>query len=182
MNSKSIFASKTLWLNLLGPVFTLLAAHGLSLTPDQQLATVGIVMSAANIVVRLFTSKPVHVVAPPAALLVPMLMVSVGLVLAACAGGSVKPIPLPDAKTLFAQACAGISTANGAFQAVSPALLVAGKLSQAQIDQEKATFAVASGRCDNPPVDATTGAIDYQALAIDTAGDAAAVYLLLAAR
>jgi hypothetical protein len=114
------------------------------------------------------------IVAPMAALIV------TAAVLTACSGTSVSVAPLnpADAQLMFKNACAGISTANGMFQADAPALIVAGKLTQAQIDQEKTIFAVASGRCDNPPVDAT-GAINYQALAIDTAGDAATVYLLL---
>jgi hypothetical protein len=103
--------------------------------------------------------------------------------LTACSGTSVNlaPISPADAQLMFKNACAGISTANGMFQADAPALIVAGKLTQAQIDQEKSIFALASGRCDNPPVDAS-GQVNYQLLAIDTAGDAAAVYLLLSGK
>jgi hypothetical protein len=85
MDSKSIFASKTLWLNLLGPLFTLLAAHGLALTPDQQLGCVGIVMSGANIVMRLFTNRPVHVVTPSPAIVLAMLALVAAPGLSGCA-------------------------------------------------------------------------------------------------
>ena len=68
MNSKSIFASKTLWLNILGPLFGYIGTkYGLALTPDQQLAVIGIGMAGANALMRLVTRQPVHVTAPPKA-------------------------------------------------------------------------------------------------------------------
>lgn len=64
MESKSIFSSKTFWLNLAAPVFVYLSSKGLNLTPDQQMAAVAIAMSAANVAVRFFTSQAVHLAAP----------------------------------------------------------------------------------------------------------------------
>jgi hypothetical protein len=177
MDSKSIFASKTLWLNLLGPVFTLLAAHGLALTPDQQLAAIGIVMAGANIVVRLFTSQPVHIVTPPA---VALLALSLGgaLALGGCAQLGLTGNPTADAPKLFQDACLGLTTADGMFQSASPSLIAAGKLDPGQLAQEKAIFAVASNQCAHPPVDAG-GAVNYAALAMSITADAGAIYLIL---
>lgn len=63
--SKSLFSSKTFWANLLAPVFVWLAAkYGLQVDPDTQAALVGGVMSVANIILRVFTSQPVHVTTP----------------------------------------------------------------------------------------------------------------------
>ena len=60
--TKNILASKTLWLNLLGPVFTFLATkYGLNLDPDSLAQVVLIIMGIANIVLRRFTSQPVTI-------------------------------------------------------------------------------------------------------------------------
>jgi hypothetical protein len=59
---KSIFSSKTFWLNILGPVFAYLATkYGLNLDQDTQAEIVLIVMSIANIILRRFTSTPVTI-------------------------------------------------------------------------------------------------------------------------
>ena len=57
--TKSIFRSKTFWLNLVG-AFTLLVP-GLPIAS----ATIGLIMTGLNIANRLLTDQPVHVVAPP---------------------------------------------------------------------------------------------------------------------
>jgi hypothetical protein len=49
---KSIFASKTFWLNVLGPVFAFLATkYGLNIDADSQMQIVLAVMAIANIIV-----------------------------------------------------------------------------------------------------------------------------------
>lgn len=64
MDSKSIFQSKTLWLNILGPIFLWLGAkYGLQLDADTQGAIVTVLMLIANVGMRLVTTGPVHVVA-----------------------------------------------------------------------------------------------------------------------
>lgn len=55
MKSKSLFVSKTFWLNLLG--VGALLVPGLPLAP----ATLGIVLGALNVGNRLLTDGPVHV-------------------------------------------------------------------------------------------------------------------------
>jgi hypothetical protein len=68
--------------------------------------------------------------------------------------------------------CGAISVADGYFQAAAPALVVAGKLSQADLDSEKLIFTLAQKTCANPPADlAAAGA---QLLA-----DTGAIYLLV---
>jgi len=73
----------------------------------------------------------------------------------------------------FQTACNGLTTADAAFQAASPALIASGKLTAAQVSQEKAIYAVASNQCLHPPADPQTAAVDIVA-------DAAAIYLLIA--
>jgi hypothetical protein len=59
---KSIFTSKTFWLNILGPVFAFLATkYGLQVDADTQAQILLIVMAIANIVMRRFTSSPVTI-------------------------------------------------------------------------------------------------------------------------
>lgn len=55
MRSKSIFASKTFYLNLLG--VATLVVPGLNIAP----ATIGIILAALNVGNRLLTQGPVHV-------------------------------------------------------------------------------------------------------------------------
>ena len=55
MRSKSVFASKTLWLNLIGAAVTLLAV--LPIDPD----TLVYILSGLNIATRVITTGPVHV-------------------------------------------------------------------------------------------------------------------------
>lgn len=101
-------------------------------------------------------------------------VVSLALVLAGCSSGSVS------APQIFTDACLGLTTANNAFQAASPALIAAGKLNQNQVAQEKAIFAVASAECASPPIDPTTGAVNYPQLATSIIADAGAIYLIIA--
>jgi hypothetical protein len=93
--------------------------------------------------------------------------------LSACGTSGGSPIPADDLQSIFQNACAGVSIADGAFKAVSPALLVSGTLTQSDLDKEQATFAVAQTTCATPPA-------DLQTAAIDLLGDASAIYLLLA--
>ena len=58
-DAKNILLSKTLWLNILGPVFAYLAARGINVSPDAQVQIVLGLMSIANIIMRRFTSTPV---------------------------------------------------------------------------------------------------------------------------
>ncbi len=59
---KSIFASRTFWMNIVGPIFTFLATkYGLDVDADTQAQIVLIVMAIANIVMRRFTKAPVAI-------------------------------------------------------------------------------------------------------------------------
>lgn len=59
---KNILFSKTLWLNILGPVFLFLASkYGINLDPDTQLQIALVVMGLANAILRKFTSQPVTI-------------------------------------------------------------------------------------------------------------------------
>lgn len=59
---RSIFQTKTFWLNLLGPIFLMLNnKYGIQLDADQQLAICVILMGIANIIMRRFTSTPVKI-------------------------------------------------------------------------------------------------------------------------
>lgn len=63
--SKSIFASKTFWANILGPVFVWLATnYGLNLDPVTQGEAITVVMALANIALRKLAVQPVHVITP----------------------------------------------------------------------------------------------------------------------
>lgn len=55
MKSKSIFTSKTFWLNAIG--VATLVVPGLNIAP----ATIGIILAALNIGNRVLTQGPVHV-------------------------------------------------------------------------------------------------------------------------
>lgn len=55
MKSKSLFASKTFWLNALG--IGALVVPGLPLAP----ATIGLILAALNVGNRMLTQGPVHV-------------------------------------------------------------------------------------------------------------------------
>jgi len=84
MDSKSIFKSKTFWANALGPLFLWLAAKGVDLSPDDQAALITVVMMIVNIVLRSITKQPVHVVTPPAVIVLPALAFAL-MALSACA-------------------------------------------------------------------------------------------------
>ena len=60
--SKSIFASKTLWANILMAALAFLNSHAqtLPLSPD----VLALIMAGANIGLRLLTTQPAHIVAP----------------------------------------------------------------------------------------------------------------------
>ena len=60
---KSIFASKTFWVNIVALVATISTAFGLDLglDPDKQVAVVGGIMSLVNIVLRFITKDAVSV-------------------------------------------------------------------------------------------------------------------------
>jgi len=65
-DSKSIFASKTWWMNVLGPIFAFLTTkYGLNLDADTQAQVVLIFMAVANIVMRRFTNRPVTILPSP---------------------------------------------------------------------------------------------------------------------
>lgn len=63
MEAKSIFASRTLWANVIGGVAAVATAFGLDLGLDAeaQTAIVGGIMAVINIVLRLLTTSPVTV-------------------------------------------------------------------------------------------------------------------------
>lgn len=79
---------------------------------------------------------------------------------------------LPDAYKL---GCGAISVADGYFQAAAPALVIAGKLQQADLDSEKAIFAGAEATCNHPPADLATAGTQLIA-------QAGSIYLLLATK
>ena len=63
MEAKSIFASRTLWANVIGGAIAIGTAFGLDLDIDAeaQTAIVGGIMAVVNIVLRFMTSAPVTV-------------------------------------------------------------------------------------------------------------------------
>lgn len=85
----------------------------------------------------------------------------------------VSPLSPADLSTIFKNGCAGVSVADGAFKAASPALVASGKLTAADVTKEGAIFASVQGTCANPPADLATAGITL-------VGDAASIYLLLA--
>lgn len=58
---KNILQSKTFWLNILGPVFVWMGAHGAALDPDTQAAVILVIMGVLNIIMRRFTTGAVTV-------------------------------------------------------------------------------------------------------------------------
>ncbi len=59
MNSKSLFASKTVWINTLSAVLIpVLSANGISLSADE----IGLLFAAGNVALRLISSAPVHLI------------------------------------------------------------------------------------------------------------------------
>lgn len=60
MDSKPFWASKTIWINLIALVASLLAAFGVAdWDAELQASIVGVVMTIVNIVLRFVTDKPV---------------------------------------------------------------------------------------------------------------------------
>lgn len=89
---KSIFASKTLWANLVMLLAALLnAKFGIQLDADTQVQLVGGLITAVNIALRLVTSRPVTVSgsASPA---IAILLSGTALGLTACSGGQLSPV------------------------------------------------------------------------------------------
>lgn len=65
MDSKSIFLSKTLWVNLGTAVFTWLATkYGITVDAQTQNEIIVGALAVANIGLRLITKQPVHIVSP----------------------------------------------------------------------------------------------------------------------
>jgi hypothetical protein len=58
-DSKVWYASKTIWVNVVALVASLLAVMGVDLTPDQQGALVTSILAIANIVLRFVTTTAV---------------------------------------------------------------------------------------------------------------------------
>lgn len=96
--------------------------------------------------------------------------VTTGPSLAAQRLATVNAVVLPDGYKL---GCAAVSIAHGDFQAAAPALVASGKLSVAAIATEKTIFDGAESRCASPPA-------DLVAAGADLAGDASAIFLLMA--
>lgn len=64
MESKSIFLSKTFWVNIISVAATLGGAFGFDLSPDEQaqLATAAVaILGVVNLFLRKVTTGPVHV-------------------------------------------------------------------------------------------------------------------------
>ncbi len=61
MEAKSIFASRTLWANVIGGAVAIATAFGLDLDIDAeaQTAIVGGIMAVVNIVLRIVTKSPI---------------------------------------------------------------------------------------------------------------------------
>jgi hypothetical protein len=78
----------------------------------------------------------------------------------------------PTATDALTGACIALTIADASFQAAAPALVVAGKLSQADLAKEKAIVAGLQATCANPPADVT------QALP-EAVAAAAEIYLIL---
>jgi hypothetical protein len=91
------------------------------------------------------------------------------LMLAGCAS---NPIATDRAPELFKQGCAAASYAHGAFLAASPALVVSGNLSDAEVAKEAAIFASVEATCATPPADLATAGLAL-------IGQASTIYLML---
>lgn len=65
--AKWFLQSKTVWLNLLGPVFAWLAAKGITVDPDTQQMIIAGLMALANIIFRLVFSRGPVTLTPTAA-------------------------------------------------------------------------------------------------------------------
>lgn len=63
MISKHILTSRTLWANTVGAVLAFLAIFGLdlALTPEEKSALVTVIMAVINVILRLDTKQPVHI-------------------------------------------------------------------------------------------------------------------------
>jgi hypothetical protein len=117
VDPKSILASKTFWMNLVGvPVFAWLAKKGLPLDDDTQNAVIVLGISLANILMRAFTKQPVSVSGVAKA--APVILMAA--VLASCAG-FFGPTDATDTRSqqqiAFDDACWSVKTAEATFTA-----------------------------------------------------------------
>lgn len=133
MDVKNILLSKTLWLNLLGPVFAWLATKGIDLDADTQTAVIVVLMAGLNIIMRRFTSKPVTLSAPigkgtVGALLAMVCALAIVTGLSACNPSQVQT-SLGDLKT----GCAALAIAENASLLTGGAAQTAAKV-QAPFD------------------------------------------------
>ena len=62
MNSKSVFLSKTFWVNILAMAAALGGVFHFNLSADDQAMIVTGIMGVVNIILRFLTKQPVHVV------------------------------------------------------------------------------------------------------------------------
>ena len=64
MESKSIFKSKTAWANVATMAVMVATVFNFDLTAEEATVIVGGVFTAVNVIARLVTKQPAHVVAP----------------------------------------------------------------------------------------------------------------------
>lgn len=57
---KAWYASKTIWVNAIALIASLLALLGIDLTPEQQGAFVTAILAAVNIILRFFTRDAIE--------------------------------------------------------------------------------------------------------------------------
>lgn len=62
MQSKNILTSKTLWANVIGLGAAYLGSKGIGVSGETQAQIVTGVLAVVNIILRLVTNKPVHIV------------------------------------------------------------------------------------------------------------------------
>ncbi len=98
VETKSIFSSKTFWLNVLGPVFAWFAtSKGINLSPDEQVEVITAVMALANIVMRFLSVQPVHLVPPSAPQPLPLSVSDIRLVAEAVFSERIRELSTPKA-------------------------------------------------------------------------------------
>lgn len=112
MDTKSIFTSKTFWLNVVGTIATLLALKGVNVDPDTQATIVAAIMAIANIVVRFFTSSAVTVTGAPKAIAF-LVAAGLGLSLGACTAQQVQTAQT-ELSAGIAAACHDVAAAQAA--------------------------------------------------------------------
>lgn len=60
MNGKSVFASKTMWVNAIAFLASIATVFGVDIAPDMQAELVMGIMAAVNIFLRFVTKEPVE--------------------------------------------------------------------------------------------------------------------------